>query len=716
MSLRGFSTKLGTLLSRKSLAHDLTSDAGSSFATRDVQLGGGSRITTHAMVNALKKKDSVTAYTASAWLLDPRHKSMRRWETLLALLLLFTATITPFEVAFLNSSMDTVSGLTMMVINRCVDLCFFTDLFINFNLSYYDPDLGAGMWVVNQRKIVLRYLTTHFFTDLFSTIPFELISMLLQSESLRKLRVVRVVRLLRLVKLMRLLRSGRLLARFEENMSVDYNMLTLIKFVVMVLALAHWLACGFHLVVRMEEASLSWVDQYFDGFGEPQPSISERYVAAFYWALVTMSTIGYGDVTPTTTAERCFGVVAMFAGTSIFAYVVGSVCTIVGNMDKRSNEFYELIDSLNAFMTENKFDQELRQRLRAFFRYRRRNATVQEYQILLQKMSPALRGEVATLLCGKWVNSIPFFHQAPTEFLEEIAQTLNVETFPQGEKIIHGGEVNERLFIVQRGVVGGKGRVFTAGKVFGEDILCGDGVSTYTARALTFADVYTLHRADLHRVCAAFPVMRLRLLQTGVRKRAKEALALFALQWTRLQKGIPASESLKGEHLKQTAVFLTATKLALMRKHHALTRFVQSMHDLNPSSTKPCLSLVEENLKKLHGVNLRSASVSEMRRLLPAETASCSSKNIGCKGGGTPSARQEGGDAASANNADDSMRLQSASPENIAVNVGLATQLSELKQLMLSSHDEARLLKEQMSEINRRLTVLEAVTKSQETR
>lgn len=45
------------------------------------------------------------------------------------------------------------------------------------------------------------------------------------------------------------------------------------------------------------------------------------------------------------------------------------------------------------------------------------------------------------------------------------AQTLNVETFPQGEKIIHGGEVNERLFIVQRGVVGGKGRVFTAGKV-----------------------------------------------------------------------------------------------------------------------------------------------------------------------------------------------------------------------------------------------------------
>ena len=50
-------------------------------------------------------------------------------------------------------------------------------------------------------------------------------------------------------------------------------------------------------------------------------------------------------------------------------------------------------------------------------------------------------------------------------------------------------------------------------QVFGEDILCDDGVSTYTARALTYCDVYTLGRMDLESICASFPVMRLRLLQ-----------------------------------------------------------------------------------------------------------------------------------------------------------------------------------------------------------
>lgn len=30
------------------------------------------------------------------------------------------------------------------------------------------------------------------------------------------------------------------------------------------------------------------------------------FVTSFYWAVVTSSSIGYGDVVPTTTAMRCF--------------------------------------------------------------------------------------------------------------------------------------------------------------------------------------------------------------------------------------------------------------------------------------------------------------------------------------------------------------------------------------------------------------------------
>ena len=60
---------------------------------------------------------------------------------------------------------------------------------------------------------------------------------------------------------------------------------------------------------------------------------------------------------------------------------------------------------------------------------------------------------------------------APDNFIVDVALKLRSETFPQGETIVKAGAPSTKLFIVERGVVGGKGRVFTSGKIFGEEVL-----------------------------------------------------------------------------------------------------------------------------------------------------------------------------------------------------------------------------------------------------
>lgn len=456
-----------------------------------------------------------------------------------------------------------------------------------------------------------------FFWDLISVLPFGCISIFVKSDAINNLKILRVVRLLRLVKLQRILRTGKLLKQVEDTMAVNYNLMTLVKFIVLTLFIAHWLACGWHLVVRFEGGETSWVSNYFSNWVDPyeDPGAFSKYLAALYWAFVTMSTIGYGDVVPTTDAERFFEIVAMLCGTSVFAYVVGSVCTIVGNMDRKNGEFFELMDSLNAFMADLKLKNELRVKLRQYFHYRRRSAIFGGYQGLLGLMSPELQGEVASEQCGDWVNKVPFFKNAPAPFIARIAKVLHTYTYPQGEEVIQVSTKVESLYIVQRGVVGGRGRLFTTGKVFGQDILAGEGCATYTATALSFTDVYGLLRDDLEDTLVHFPKMKHRLQKAGQISVAKEALYAFTSLWKRKLYGIRLSGNatyIEDLLSKSVAEENQLTPVALQRRKvlQHISKRVDEVYNISGGAERPNLDAVTSSqlIKWEHNENGESMS------------------------------------------------------------------------------------------------------------
>lgn len=79
------------------------------------------------------------------------------------------------------------------------------------------------------------------------------------------------------------------------------------------------ICCGMILLSHMLPSTIQ-------AEGVPGPTV---WLAAAYWSLTIVSTIGFGDVLPYTNAERGVMLLAQLAGVLFFGIVLGSVTSLL---------------------------------------------------------------------------------------------------------------------------------------------------------------------------------------------------------------------------------------------------------------------------------------------------------------------------------------------------------------------------------------------------
>ncbi|MGY6274165.1 NAD-binding protein [Methylomonas sp. MgM2] len=128
--------------------------------------------------------------------------------------------------------------------------------------------------------------------------PYAIIDLLAILPSYRPLRILRIFLIFRLFKLVRYSNSIKLFA--EILASKRYELLTLLVFT------------GFFLFIAS-------VSVYIFEYPESGTDIHNLF-EAFYWSIVTLATVGYGDITPHTAAGRTVAMILIFTSVGIVAF------------------------------------------------------------------------------------------------------------------------------------------------------------------------------------------------------------------------------------------------------------------------------------------------------------------------------------------------------------------------------------------------------------
>ncbi len=137
--------------------------------------------------------------------------------------------------------------------------------------------------------------------DLISILPFYVAS----GIDLRSLRAFRMLRLFRVLKLVR---YSKAIQRFHRAFLIAREELILYLFVT--LLLLYLAAVGIY---------------YFEN--DAQPDTFSSVFHSLWWAVATLTTVGYGDVYPITTGGRIFTFLVLLIGLGVVSVPAGLVAT-----------------------------------------------------------------------------------------------------------------------------------------------------------------------------------------------------------------------------------------------------------------------------------------------------------------------------------------------------------------------------------------------------
>ncbi|XP_068795845.1 potassium voltage-gated channel subfamily H member 1 isoform X1 [Struthio camelus] len=434
------------------------------------------------------------------------------WDWIILILTFYTAILVPYNVSFKTKQ----NNVAWLVVDSIVDVIFLVDIVLNFHTTFVGP---AGEVISDPKLIRMNYLKTWFVIDLLSCLPYDVINAFENVDE-------GISSLFSSLKVVRLLRLGRVARKLDHY--IEYGAAVLVLLVCVFGLAAHWLACiwysiGDYEVIDEDTNTIrpeSWLYQLgmsigtpyrfnASGFGkwEGGPSKDSVYISSLYFTMTSLTSVGFGNIAPTTDGEKIFAVAMMMIGSLLYATIFGNVTTIFQQMYANTNRYHEMLNSVRDFLKLYQVPKGLSERVMDYIVSTWSMSRGIDTEKVLQICPKDMRADICVHLNRKVFKEHPAFRLASDGCLRALAMEFQTVHCAPGDLIYHAGESVDSLCFVVSGsleviqddevvAILGKGDVF--GDVFWKESTLAQ--SCANVRALTYCDLHVIKRDALQKV------------------------------------------------------------------------------------------------------------------------------------------------------------------------------------------------------------------------
>lgn len=392
------------------------------------------------------------------------------WDVFIVIVTTYTTVVIPFSVAIFESD--------QIYLNR--------EFFLT---AVYVSDVLISLLRIKQRAsfIHLEYNAMKVFyrrwiiADIIAALP---LSAIFGISWLQLFRLAKIAKVVYLIQIFRLIKANFM------------NTILLMQFLYWAAIATHWLSCGW---IRLHGLDHD-VDVY------------TNYVDALYWTISTMTTVGYGDITPVTSLERIYAIITMIFGYSFFGYLIGSFASILTKQDPIREKYNQNMEKLTNAARYANLPLDLQRRIYEYFNYQMTRRVGYDEESFINELPPGMRGEVSLYFRKEVIENIYLFADAPQSFVLEIAQQLRERIVAPDDYVFKSGDHGQQMFLIAHGSVNVFNedetqlyRTLSEGDFFGEIALFQDVPRTATVKANTYCDIYSLSKLTFEKTLKQYP-------------------------------------------------------------------------------------------------------------------------------------------------------------------------------------------------------------------
>lgn len=408
------------------------------------------------------------------------------WDSGSLLVLGYTIFEIPYTLIFLRSSCEWDSRV---IINLVVDSVFMCEIALNFFTGYYDD---TEEFIMDPKLIAKRYLKGWLPIDFLSSLPVDRIlcsaGLSLDDESvISSSPAVRGVKVLRMLKLARVLKFLRVLKTWEarSGSKVFSHAIRFLKFLSMMVMTAHMSACVWMLLIEVvqcgydvttdstPEGTMSghctcipqpalhrtdadhcqpwnWLVRYDPQLANDPGLASSKYIVSLYFTIVTLSTVGFGDIVPANDFERIYAVLLSLMGALLFAFCIGSISDLASQGNKTEMALDECHRGLADFLRHKNLPPKIQQAARQQMLHSAKRAPHLVHHCL-DSLPSTLKNRIIDKYMSDWIGDLDIFRNMDENFRSHLLSMCHPVLLHPDEFLFRSKESATAMYFLIKG-------------------------------------------------------------------------------------------------------------------------------------------------------------------------------------------------------------------------------------------------------------------------